>query len=129
VPSYSETFSSSRSVKKALNASDEFFKYCEFLSASLEGGHFDGVYVSCSFKEIDLYWGLFNCAVFVDCGFEHCTFRGTSFAACRLVNCSFKDCHFLKDNLNAVCDAPETTVYDCRAENCDGFDELFLKSG
>ena len=53
MPSYSETFSSSRSVKKALNASDGFFKYCEFLSASLEGGHFDGVYVSCSFKEID----------------------------------------------------------------------------
>ena len=122
---FSETFSSSQAVKRALAVNDEFFRYSEFSSASLEGGDFDGVYVSCSFKDVEWYWGLFNLAILVDCEFENCTFRGTSFAGCRIVNCSFKNCRFLRDNLNALCSAPDTTVYGCKSENCEGFNELF----
>ena len=121
----SETFSSSRSVQKALAVSDAFFRYCEFSTALLEGGDFDGVYVSCSFKDVEWYWGLFNLAVLIDCTFENCTFRGTSFSGCRIVNCSFKNCRFLRDNLNASCSASDTAVYECQSENCEGFNALF----
>ena len=125
MPLLSETISSTRNVRKALTTSDEFFRYCEFSSASLEGGDFDGIFVSCSFADIEWYWGLFNNAVLVDCQFENCTFRGTFFAGCRIVNCIFKNCRFLRDNLNALCSATDTNVYDCQSENCEGFDELF----
>jgi uncharacterized protein YjbI with pentapeptide repeats len=125
MPLFSETVSSSQAVKEALNVSDEFYRYCEFSSASLDGGHFDGVFVSCSFKDIDWYWALFNTAVFVDCEFENCAFRGASFASCRIVNCTFKNCRFLRDNLDGLCSAPETSVYGCQSENCEGFNELF----
>ena len=127
MPLLSETVSSSQAVKKALTESDEFYRYCDFSSASLEGGDFDGVFISCSFKDVEWYWGLFNTAILVDCEFENCTFRGTSFAGCRIVNCSFKNCKFLRDNLNALCSAPDTTVYGCQSENCEGFNELFAK--
>ena len=125
MPLLSETVNSTQGVKRVLAVNDEFFRYCNFSSASLEGGHFDGVFISCSFKDVEWYWGLFNTAVLVDCVFENCTFRGTSFSGCRIVNCTFKNCHFLRDNLNALCSAPETTVYGCISENCEGFDELF----
>jgi|JI9StandDraft_2_1071091.scaffolds.fasta_scaffold98814_2 uncharacterized protein YjbI with pentapeptide repeats len=128
MPLLSEAVSSSLAVKKALAVSGEFFRYCEFSAASLEGGDFDGVFVSCAFKNIEWYWGLFNTTVLIDCEFENCTFRGTSFSGCRIVNCSFKNCRFLRDNLNALCSAPDTRAYGCHAESCEGFDELFANS-
>ena len=127
MPSLSQTFNTSRAVKKALTASGEFFRYCEFSSASLEGGNFDGVFVSCTFKDIEWYWGLFNTAILVDCRFDNCTFRGTSFSGCRMVECWFKRCRFLRDNLDSSCAASETSVYECRAEDCEGFHALFAK--
>jgi len=104
---------------------DGFFRYCELSAASLEGGEFDGVFVRCRFQDMEWYWGHFNAAVLIDCTFENCTFRGTLFSGCRIVHCVFKNCRFLKDNLNALCEATETSVYGCRFENCEGFNELF----
>lgn len=125
MPQYSETFNSTRTVKKALAVVDEFFRCCEFESALIEGGHFDGVYVFCAFKSIEWCWGLFNTAVLVDCKFENCIFRGTTFSSCRFVNCSFNNCQFLRDNLDALCTATETYVYGCQFQNCVGTNGLF----
>jgi uncharacterized protein YjbI with pentapeptide repeats len=125
MPQYSETFNSSRTVQKALAVNDEFFRYCEFDSASLEGGHFDGVFVFCHFKNVEWYWGLFNLAVLVDCNFDNCVFRGTSFSGCRFVNCTFSNCQFLRDNLNSLCSATETYVYGSQFHNCVGVNGLF----
>ena len=127
MPSLSQIFDSPRAVRKALTTTDEFFRYCEFSSASLEGGNFDGVFVSCAFKNIEWYWGLFNLAILIDCKFENCTFRGTLFSGCRIIECSFKSCHFLRDNLNRACEAVEASVYGCSAEDCQGFHALFAK--
>jgi uncharacterized protein YjbI with pentapeptide repeats len=125
MPILSETLTSSRTVGKALQAHAEFFRHCQFSAASLEGGDFDGVFVACSFKQIEWYWGLFNTAILVDCVFEGCTFRGTSFAGCRMVNCIFRNCRFLSDNLDAPCSAWETSVYGCQFEGCEGSNALF----
>ncbi|MBH9578779.1 pentapeptide repeat-containing protein [Inhella proteolytica] len=125
MPVVSESIVGTHAVRKALAVSDEFFRYCEFSAASLEGGEFDGVYVASSFANIEWYWGLFNIAVLVDCVFENCTFRGTSFSGCRFVNCEFKNCRFLRDNLNGSCTAPDTNVYGCKSVECEGFNELF----
>ncbi|MBM3115651.1 pentapeptide repeat-containing protein [Jeongeupia naejangsanensis] len=127
MPLLSKKLTSTRAVEKTLTLSDEFYRYCEFSSASLEGGNFDGVFVSCSFKDIEWYSGLFNTAILVDCKFENCTFLGTSFSGCRIVNCNFKNCRFLQDNLNAFCLASQTSLYHCQSENCEGFNELFEK--
>jgi uncharacterized protein YjbI with pentapeptide repeats len=121
----SVTFATSKEVKKALAASNEIFRYCHFESAELEGGESDGVFLNCTFQDLEWYWGLFNLALFVECKFERCTFRGTSFTGCRFVECSFDECRFLPDNLGGLCSASETNVYASTAENCEGFNELF----
>jgi uncharacterized protein YjbI with pentapeptide repeats len=125
MPILSETINSSPAVEQALARRDEFFRYCKFSAASLDGGDFDGVFIFCSFTEIEWYWGLFNTSILVGCTFENCTFRGTSFAGCRMVDCVFKNCRFLRDNLNALCSVSETRVYGCQFENCEGADALF----
>jgi uncharacterized protein YjbI with pentapeptide repeats len=127
MPQYNETFNTTRKVQKAIIKSEEFFRYCEFESASLEGGEFDGVFVFCTFKSIEWYWGLFNIAVLVDCKFDKCVFRGASFSSCRLVNCTFNNCQFLRDNLDSLCVAPGTFVYGCQFQNCVGVNGLFQK--
>lgn len=86
------TFVGTRAVQQALADSSAVYRYCTFADAELEGAHCDGVFVACTFEHIDLYWGLFNTAIFVDCTCENCTFRGTSFAGCR----------FLRDNPGTV---------------------------
>lgn len=121
----STTFSEAKEVGRALSATDAIFRYCSFESASLEGGDFDGAFLSCTFRDVELYWGLFNLAMFVACNFEHCTFRGVSFSGCRLVECSFNECRFLADNLGGICTAGETRIYDCSSQNCEGFNEVF----
>lgn len=121
----SATFASSKDAKKALAANDEIFRYCSFESATIEGGDSDGVFLSCTFRDVEWYWGLFNMALFVSCKFERCTFRGTSFAGCRLVECSFSNCKFLSDNVGGSCTATETSVYGCSLENSEGFDHVF----
>lgn len=119
------TFVGKRAVQQALADSSAVYRYCTFADAELEGTHCDGVFVACTFEHIDLYWGLFNTAIFVDCTCENCTFRGTSFADCRFVDSRFENCRFLRDNLNAPCSADDTRMYGCRAVRCEGFDALF----
>lgn len=122
----SETFSGSKDVQKTLVSPDGVFRYCIFQSASLEGGNFGDVFLSCEFRDVELYWGLFNGAVLFNCAFERCKFRGTSFAGCRFVECKFSDCEFLKDNLGAPCGAPNTKLFSCDSERCEGLEECFL---
>ena len=119
------TFATPKAVEKALAKHDEIFRYCTFASANIEGGGSDGAFLSCTFRDSEWYWGLFNCALFVDCKFERCTFRGSYFADCRFVECSFVDCRFLHDNLDSSCSAPDTKIYDCFSQNCEGWHELF----
>lgn len=125
MPHASVTFAASKDVMRALAAADEFFRYCTFESAAIEGGNSDGVFLSCTFRDVEWYWGLFNLALFVGCKFERCTFRGASFAGCRLVECSFVDCRFLPDNVGGLCTATDTNVYGCSVQNSEGFDEVF----
>lgn len=120
-----ETIYETKSVKNALELQGSIFRFCSFESADLAGGNFDGVFLACEFRDVEFYWGLFNLALFVNCDFERCTFPGTSFAGCRLVECTFIQCRFLKDNLGGSCHARDTKLFDCVAENCEGWDELF----
>lgn len=125
MPHASETFAASKEVSSAFAVSDEIFRYCTFESASIDGGGSDGVFLSCTFQDLDWYWGLFNMALFVGCKFERCTFRGASFSGCRFVECSFSDCRFLPDNVGGLCTATDTNVYGCTFQNCEGFNEVF----
>lgn len=102
MPFINQAIHASRPVAKALQASSEFFRYCEFIEASLEGGDFDGVFVGCTFKHIEWYWGLFNGAILIDCEFEDCSFRGTCFAACRLVKVFSKIAAFCRIILTVI---------------------------
>jgi uncharacterized protein YjbI with pentapeptide repeats len=120
----SETLHETKFAKNALESRDGIFRYCSFESINLEGGDFDGVFLACEFRDIDFYWGLFNLALLINCKFERCTFRGTSFAGCRLVECTFTECRFLKDNLGGSCVSRDTKLFDCVAENCEGWNEL-----
>lgn len=121
----SQTYREAKQVKDALASHDAVFRYCSFETANLEGGDFDDVFISCEFRDLDFYWGMFNLALFLNCKFERCTFRGTSFAGCLFMESTFADCRFLKDNLAAPCDAPDTKLFACSAENCEGWNELF----
>ena len=125
MPFESAILTGAQAVHKALATEQEYFRYCTFSNASLEGGHFDGVFIACIFKDMEWYWGLFNTAIFVDCTFENCIFRGSSFAGCRIVQSSFEKTRFLKDNLGAPCSSSETSVYDCRVEDCEGVEDIF----
>ncbi|WP_404827453.1 pentapeptide repeat-containing protein [Ferribacterium limneticum] len=125
MPQESVTFATSKEVKKALAENEEIFRYCHFETAKLEGGDSDGVFLSCTFKGFEWYWGIFNLALFVGCKFERCTFRSTAFSGCRFVECSFTECHFLPDNLGGLCRASETNLYGCSSTDCVGFNELF----
>ena len=119
------TFRETRIVEKALTQQDGVFRYCIFDSASIEGGTFGDAFLTCEFRDIECYWGLFNLALFSNCKFERCTFRGTSFAGCRFLECTFSECQFLKDNLAASCVAPDTKLFACINQNCEGWSELF----
>ena len=121
----SETFRETIQVKKALASYDSVFRYCIFEAASLQGGDFGDTFISCEFRDVEWYWGLFNLALFSNCKFERCTFRGTAFSGCKFVESTFTDCHFVKDNLSASCDAPDTILYACIGQNCEGWNELF----
>ncbi|MDD5057680.1 MAG: pentapeptide repeat-containing protein [Sideroxydans sp.] len=121
----SEKFEKTAEVRDALASRDSVFRFCSFESADLDGDGSDGVFLTCEFRNIDFYWSLFTLALFFNCKFERCTFRGASFADCRFVECVFTDCRFLKDNLGGLCDARDTKLFDCVADNCDGWGELF----
>lgn len=121
----SVTFSASEATETLLAAREDIFRFCVFESASVEGANVEGAFLSCSFRDVEWYWGFFNCAVLVGCTFERCIFRGASFANCRFVECRFVECQFLADNLAAPCSAPDTLLYGCSATDCEGWNDLF----
>lgn len=122
----SESFHGEKLVNKTLGDSgDSIYRYCELEVASVEGGNFGDTFLSCEFREVDWYWGLFNLALFHKCNFTQCTFRGTTFADCKFVECTFTDCRFIKDNLGGGCSAPGTKLFDCTEQKCEGWNELF----
>jgi uncharacterized protein YjbI with pentapeptide repeats len=86
------TFDTSQTIETLLAARDDIFRYCAFGSATVEGSIVEGALLSCSFTDVEWYWGFFNTALFVGCVFERCTFRGASFADCRFVECQFTNC-------------------------------------
>ena len=100
---------------------ENYFKWCHFEDFSIEGKVICSTFLSCSFKNIDWYWGLFSDCNFINCEFKDCVFRGTSFPGSRFVECTLTNCRFVKDNLNGDCDLEETHAYGCTIDGCEGF--------
>jgi uncharacterized protein YjbI with pentapeptide repeats len=106
---------------QTVNWSEECFKYCEFLGIAPEGGEIEADFTTCTFRDIDWYWGIFNIVNFVECKFINCTFRGSSFPGCRFVDCEFESCHFVRDNLNGECSFEGAVAYGCKLSATNGF--------
>jgi uncharacterized protein YjbI with pentapeptide repeats len=98
-----------------------YFKFCTFDEFSQEGGVIGSDFLSCSFRKIDWYWGLFTSANFIDCEFVDCVFRGSTFADTRFVECRLTNCRFICDNLDAGCTFPGTVAYGCSLTGGEGF--------
>jgi uncharacterized protein YjbI with pentapeptide repeats len=73
----------------SIELDDNYFKFCTFETLSPEGGFIASDFSSCTFKDVDWYWGLFSSCNFIQCQFTDCTFRGTGFAECKFVECVF----------------------------------------
>jgi len=104
---------------------DHVFRYCGFSGFAFEGGHIDGVFIGCTFTDLNWYWGIFNSCVFVRATFAKCVFRGTSFPDCRFVDCEFFACQFLEDDLGQCCTAEGARVCGSSADGCIGAEFLF----
>jgi fluoroquinolone resistance protein len=103
-----------------------WFRYCNFIDFSMEGGHITSDFVGCSFRGLDLYWTMFNIVNFIDCRFTDCVFRGVAFPQCRFVECTLVNCRFNKDNLNGDCDFDKSVAYGCTINGCEGFAALIV---
>lgn len=100
---------------------DNYFKFCTFEGFSREGGVTGSDFLSCSFRDVDWYWGLFTGANFIDCEFVNCVFRGSTFADSRFVECRLTNCRFIRDNLEAECHFSGTVAYGCSVDGGEGF--------
>ena len=105
----------------SINWDDGYYKFCEFQDISTEGGQVTSDFASCTFTNIDWYWGMFNIVNFISCTFENCVFRGTSFPDCKFIECQFQNCRFIKDNLNGDCTFEGAVAYNCKLGNSEGF--------
>lgn len=101
---------------------DAYFKFCDFEGFFIEGRLVSSDFVSCSFKNIDWYWGLFSGSNFIGCHFANCTFAGTGFPDTRFIDCKFVNCKFTRDNVGGDCDLSKTIAYGCSVESCLGFE-------
>jgi uncharacterized protein YjbI with pentapeptide repeats len=99
-----------------------YFKFCVFENFSVEGEVVSSEFVSCSFTNIDWYWGLFSGSNFIGCQFTDCSFAGTGFPDTRFVDCSLVNCRFIQDNLGGACELAETIMHGFSFENCLGPD-------
>jgi uncharacterized protein YjbI with pentapeptide repeats len=98
---------------------DGIFRYCHFNGLHLEGPAFDAALVGCVLRDVEWYWGLFNCADILSTRFVNCVFLGSNFTGCRLIECTFEGCRFDLDNLGAPCGfrgclLVETTFDQCQ---------------
>jgi uncharacterized protein YjbI with pentapeptide repeats len=105
---------------------NSWFRYCNFVGFSMEGGHITSDFVGCSFKDLDLYWTIFNVVNFIDCTFNDCVFRGVALPDCRFVECTLANCRFTKDNLDGDCDFDGAVAYGCQIEGSEGFAVLVV---
>ena len=102
------------------------FKCCEFEGFSFEGATIEADLSSCSFRDIDLYWTIFDFSTFVDCEFDNCILRGVDFGGCKFVECSLRNCRFIQNNLGGNCGFDDATAYNCKLSNCVGFDAKII---
>jgi|CXWL01.1.fsa_nt_gi uncharacterized protein YjbI with pentapeptide repeats len=105
----------------SIRLEDDYYKFCEFVDISTDGGHVTSDFANCTFRNIDWYWGLFNIVNFVQCTFENCVFQGTSFYDCKFVECELQDCKFIKDNLGGDCEFDGAVAYNCKVTGSEGF--------
>jgi uncharacterized protein YjbI with pentapeptide repeats len=105
----------------AVDLSDAYFKFCEFVSFSIEGQMADSDFFGCTFRDIDWYGGMFTHANFIECIFIDCVFHGCSFPDVRFVDCELTRCRFLKDNLGGDCDFSRAVAYGCVVVETEGF--------
>jgi uncharacterized protein YjbI with pentapeptide repeats len=82
--------------------------------ASLSGG----VFVECSFRNADFYWGQFFCATFIRCEFENVDFRGGNMKEAVFVGCRLLRCDFSNDNLGGETDLSTVTFHDTTRIEC-----------
>ena len=80
--------------------------------------------MSCSFKSIDWYWGLFSGSNFIGCYLANCTFAGTGLPdtlvhrLVSLVNCKVHE----RQRRWRLVDLSKTIGYGCSVESCLGFE-------
>ena len=98
------------------------FKFCVFEEFYVEGETIDSVFLSCSFRKVEWYWGLFSICSFIGCRFTDCTFRGSAFYGSKFVECAFVNCRFVKDNLDGDCKFEGAIAYGCSFQDVEGFD-------
>lgn len=106
--------------------SENCFRYCDFNGLEEDGPHIDSLFLGCTFNACDLYWALFNLAVFVDVKFKRCTFRGCSFADVRFVDCEFDECEFTVDSFGRGCSYDGARWFSCSNKNSKGLPENAL---
>ena len=73
---------------------ENHFKFCEFRDFSIDGQVICSDFVTCSFSNVEWYWGLFSASNFIDCEFSGCIFRGCDFPDSRFVDCKFTKLSF-----------------------------------
>lgn len=100
---------------------ESHFKFCEFRDFSIDGQIICSDFVTCSFTNVDWYWGLFSASNFIDCRFSGCIFRGCGFPDSRFVDCKFTNCRFIEDNLGGPCDFTKAISYGCTMTDTEGF--------
>lgn len=108
---------------QSINWKEDYFKFEGF---SFAGAEIEVYFSSCTFRDIDLYWTIFDFSTFVDCEFDNCILRGVDFGGCKFVECSFSNCQFIQNNLGGDCDFGDATAYNCEILNCVGFDARII---
>lgn len=111
--------------KAALRQSEVIFRFCTLEGFEVHGAIADGAFLNCTLKDVEFYWGLFNCCTLVHCRFERCRFRGTGFGGSLFAECSFVDCSFEQDNLGGECSFDGSSWYACTQSACRGLDRRF----
>lgn len=92
---------------------------CRFDQYVHEGAPWTGaVFVGCTFKDVDLYWGHFFRTRFIRCTLENVDFRGanleeTAFVGSRLVRCDFSN-----DNLGGTTDVSTVSFHETERIEC-----------
>lgn len=107
---------------------DAVFRFCTFEDFESSGGNCSSEFLACTFEKLDLYWTLFNCALFFRCKFNECVFRGAAFRGCYFVECEFEKCSFELDNLGGGCGFYDSVSYGSTQRECVNLPEEIARS-